>query len=406
MLQWIITNSENFKTMEKLDDILYFLEDTREIYKGDKVYNQSVIFITDLPKFAIKNKIYINTLTMEAKIWTGTDWKTLIPTIKTILQDGVQSNGLVTGNAIKSYVSRKFEDFEKNFNAPSRDDITSIDSLNTDNIVLSKDIHVNHSIGNYNPGDVIPSGTTLTEILLNHLVKREELKYIRPVLTIRPDSQMLECGEILSSLITANFEKNDAGELSKYYLDKILNGSITTVVTNSKIVEYQEEPYSISDTDDLKYRATVEFKEGPIKKDNLGNPSPKNHILSGKITSELTITGKRKLFFGTVVEKIEEENINSDIIRGLRSILNPQNGVQFNLPIKKGDKQIIIAYPDSLKGLSSVHSNVLGQNVIDAFKLIRVKVEGANKFKPILYKVYVYSPTIPYQNDDEYIITI
>lgn len=399
MIQLTVTTSSAFESLKKDEETLYFLEDTREIYKGNILYSNSIIFVTDLPKLALKNKIYINSITLECSFWDGMKWKKLFPKVSTVLQDGVKSDGLVTGNAVKNYITQRLQTFEKTLGSGHKEHLT------TDDITLSKDIHVNVNSGSYKIGDIITGGTSLTEIVQKLFTIREPAVYIKPTLTIRPDSNIYEVGSIISNLITAEFEKNDAGELTKYSLDKILNDKITTLVTNSSISDYKEKPYIVTDTDNLRYIATVEYKNGAIKKDNYGEEYLKNRILAGKLTSELTIIGKRKAFFGSLNLDHDTE-ITSDIIRTLDSYLDPQQGTKFNINIKEGHNKVIFAYPSTLGDCTNVFSKVLNLKVKDAFKLQTLNVEGANKYKPILYNVYIYTADINYINNDVYTVTI
>ena len=59
----------------------------------------------------------------------------------------------------------------------------------------------------------------------------------------------------------------------------------------------------------------------------------------------------------------------------------------------EGNTQIIIAFPKTWGSLSEVKdNNALGAVITDKFKLTdNVKVEGANGFAAIDYKVYVYT---------------
>lgn len=80
MLTWHMITSDEYKNCIPIDGHLYFLTDTKEIYCGTESYTESVIFYSILPTNPILNKLYINSNTMECKIWRGEmlGWKDLM----------------------------------------------------------------------------------------------------------------------------------------------------------------------------------------------------------------------------------------------------------------------------------------------------------------------------------------
>ena len=104
MIQWHIVDSATFKAGTKIDGDLYFLTDTKEIYRGEASYSDSVILYTTLPVEGIaKNRLYIDANTLEGKIHNGTEWKQVIkPLSDTVAADGVNP---VSGKAVASYVA-------------------------------------------------------------------------------------------------------------------------------------------------------------------------------------------------------------------------------------------------------------------------------------------------------------
>ena len=88
------------------DERLCFLSDTKEIYRGTKMFNESVEVYSTLPTTGIAmGKIYIDSTTLEGKIWNGSDWVTVIKPV----QDGIgainpDNLNPVTGNAVYQYM--------------------------------------------------------------------------------------------------------------------------------------------------------------------------------------------------------------------------------------------------------------------------------------------------------------
>lgn len=67
---YAMTQSQFDGTSPKDSNTLYFLTDTGKIYKGDVALTDSVIVTNSIPEVsaAVKNKLYINSTTLEAKI--------------------------------------------------------------------------------------------------------------------------------------------------------------------------------------------------------------------------------------------------------------------------------------------------------------------------------------------------
>ena len=105
MLNWYYVTKAQYKaaTTHSADN-LYFLSDTKEIYRGDDLFTQSVIMYTgDLPTTPAVGQLYINETTLEGKTYTGTAWKTVIKAVSdTVTADGTNP---VSGKAVVAYVT-------------------------------------------------------------------------------------------------------------------------------------------------------------------------------------------------------------------------------------------------------------------------------------------------------------
>lgn len=106
LMNWHIVTSAEYAAGVKKDIDLYFLSDTHEIYRGEVPFTESVEFYTELPTSGIaKNRLYINSTTLEGKTYDGTQWKTVINAVAdTVAADGVTP---VSGKAVAAYVSAK-----------------------------------------------------------------------------------------------------------------------------------------------------------------------------------------------------------------------------------------------------------------------------------------------------------
>ena len=86
---------------------LYFITDTHEIFKGETNYTDSVIVVTAFPSSDIlQGKLYVNSSTLECKIYVGSSWVTINPGYVTTIDGSGTANDakLATIAAIKTYV--------------------------------------------------------------------------------------------------------------------------------------------------------------------------------------------------------------------------------------------------------------------------------------------------------------
>ena len=104
MMNWHIVTSADFAAGVKHDENLYFLSDTHEIYRGEVPFTESIILYTELPATGIAvNRLYVNSTTLEGKVYDGTSWKTVIkPITDTVTAEGTDP---VSGKAVAAYVA-------------------------------------------------------------------------------------------------------------------------------------------------------------------------------------------------------------------------------------------------------------------------------------------------------------
>jgi len=386
IIQWFnVTHSEYELIQIKNPNALYYINDTKEIYKGNECYTQNATFVNELPTIAGKNKIYILP-NLSVNIWNGTEWKQLIPDISNIMDESTV--GLVTAEAIREYIK------------------TGI-GTGADNLLTTVPINViGQNIGVYKDGDIIPSGTPIQTIIANQMAKIIPPIYKMPTLSIIPGGiQTLESGSAISPTINSSFIKNDAGDITKYSLSRIDSLGTTKVVDALAIQSYSQTSIVVPDGENLKFTSSVDYNQGAIKQDNLGNDYPIGQINAGTLSSTLKYVGKRKAFYGSLISTIS--TIDSDNIRALpQNILDPVNGTKLTINISLGTSMIIFAYPSTLRDITSVISSALNLDVKNTFTKQLIQVSGVNSYEPIEYKVYIYTPSIPFASSDTYTVTI
>ena len=103
MMSWHIVTSAEYASGVKVDGDLYYLSDTHEIYRGTESYSQSITMYADLPVSGALNRLYIDSTTLEGKVWNGSTWTTVLkPLASTVSSDGQNP---VSGAAVTQYVA-------------------------------------------------------------------------------------------------------------------------------------------------------------------------------------------------------------------------------------------------------------------------------------------------------------
>lgn len=129
MMSWHIVTSAEYAAGLKVEDDLYFLSDTHEIYRGSESFTQSITLYTELPTTGALNRLYINSTTLEGKIWNGASWVDILkPIASTISPDG---NSPVSGAAVAQYVSTQMANAIANVNVVKNVEYDSDEKLIT-----------------------------------------------------------------------------------------------------------------------------------------------------------------------------------------------------------------------------------------------------------------------------------
>lgn len=147
---------------------------------------------------------------------------------------------------------------------------------------------------------------------------------------------------------------------------------------------------NVTVVDDMNYKitATASYEDGTIPLTNTGNEYKDGQIKAGtKTASAGAITGYRNSFYGTMAEKT---NVDSDAIRKLtKSGKALVNGSTFTVSIPVGAMRVVIAYPATLRDITSIKDvNGLNAEISSGFTKSTIAVEGANEYTAIDYKVY------------------
>lgn len=146
---------------------------------------------------------------------------------------------------------------------------------------------------------------------------------------------------------------------------------------------------TVGDSTSYSITAKATHGEGTIPLTNTKNEYPAGKISSGeKSATSSKVTGFRKTFYGTTTDKA---SLTSDTIRGLsgKSSSALSNGSTFTVTIPVGAMRVVIAYPATLRDVSSIKDvNGLNAEIASGFTKSTLAVEGVDGYTAINYKIY------------------
>lgn len=240
--------------------------------------------------------------------------------------------------------------------------------------------------GSYATGDEIPAGTSLYDVISNMLRRREPLVVEKPSLgNLEP--LVLEAGSITQPFLFP-YVQNDGGELLGWTMN--LNGNGVISGGYGEPVQWDPQGLQLVDGKNVMY-ITIEYAQGPVPKDNLGDEYPDRRIPAGSVTLQKVMTGYRNIFLKVSGSAIEDDPRTWDSI--------PCNGLErFEVGIPEGSMEVRIAVPQSFGGVD-IRSRNNGFLVQRGFDILQEDIQGANGYQEAAYDVYVFSSLVPMQEE-------
>ena len=252
-------------------------------------------------------------------------------------------------------------------------------------------------LGALKNGETIDAGISIDDLLKLITQKAIPATYNKPTVTISrtggSTAGTFEAGTSISVNLKSDFTKNDAGDITDHKIYK--NSDVIHEGGASASTTFNVEAFTLGD-ETVNFKSEASYADGPIKNNNLDQPSPDGQIKAGKINSNnLSFTGQRNLFYGTGVGELPE--LNSATVRALTGKkLNPTQGYSWNINIAIGQQYIIFAYPNTLRDVNQVmYVETNDTGMASNFTKTEVEVEGANVFTAKTYKVYSYRMAAP-----------
>ena len=275
--------------------------------------------------------------------------------------------------------------------------------------VLEADITVqqgvNGTVGGVKTGDLLPKGMTLQKVLEKILIKQIAYTYTKPTLTFTISTTEAEVGTQLTGIgakAKFNDTKGDAGDVTS--LEFLFNGvQVQTATSMAKNVDVPcNEPYDVYTEGNQVMTAKVSYAAGPIKNDNLGDPSPAGQVQAGTLTQTKNLYGYRKTFVSSGATGTTPTT--SGEVRAFSRSMRSDTNKSFNINVNVGDKFFCIATPHTLKSVIAVNQS--NAEIMGNFIKTTVNVEGANGFTAKEYNVYTYVPNAAFGNTDILKITL
>lgn len=162
------------------------------------------------------------------------------------------------------------------------------------------------SLGALNNGDKIPASIDMDGLLNLITQKAIAPTYTQPTVTLAKSGSgtaagSYEAGTSITPILTATFNKNDAGDLTEI---KVMKGSEQVGTNATSPYTYTGSAFVLGD-ETVTYTAQATYGDGPVKNNNLNQPDATGQIKAGtKTSSGVSFVGQRNLFYGTGVGEL------------------------------------------------------------------------------------------------------
>lgn len=287
----------------------------------------------------------------------------------------------------------------------------SIDELDAEKVFFSEDLTTTKEIGNItliNGQATIPAkGKNLREVWNTIFIEEKNPSTTDPSVTLTfSQAKPYEVGTKITPSYSATF---DEGSYS-YGPDtgvKVNSWEVTDTKGNTKNTASGSFP-ELQITDGISYKITAEAKhtEGAVPVTNIGNEYADGKIAEGsKSATSGALTGYRNTFYGTIDNK---NAVTSNVIRGLtKSGKALSNGSSFTVTVPVGALRVIIAYPSTLRDVTSIKDvNASNAEISSGFKMQTIDVNGANSYTAKSYKVYTMDFAFANDKANKFTVTI
>lgn len=290
-------------------------------------------------------------------------------------------------------------------------------AVSTKDVAIAEDIVVTTDVGNFKKGQTISVAQTadLQTFLLNMLSQDSNPVATQPTASITlTGSGNVEVGTTYTPVFTAslnpgkyvaNGKTQESGVTATTYAFK---DSKNNEITAQAEASGQFDAFDVADGDNYTVTATIAHTAGAIPKTFLGKDYADAQIQAGnKSATSAAVRAYRKTFYGALTSKAGE--INSGLVRGLANSTTSAStaGTKLTVTVPAGTLRIVIAYPGTLRDVSSITSaEEFGSEIKDSFTQNVISVDGAKVGTGMNYKVYVKDLASAQGSATTYTVTI
>ncbi len=459
---FINCTSLEFKNLASKDqNAVYWLSDTKQIYKGEDLYSNDVIVTNEAPTFetAEEGKIYavkqadgsiklymkgetsivsaggeVSSQDVSSAIETALEgYKTAIvdvsstrsednsSTVITFKGADGSSKDVTVADLFLTSASYNTDTHELELTVQGQTDPVKVDlselvpqAVNASQVAMARNITATVAVGNIHKGDKVDISDVQTVQDMFEKILSQDLN---PT-TVQPSVSISLSGagakEVGTQFTPAYVTTFNAGSYSDTAEGAQLTGVTATgyeVVDTNNVTKTDKngsfDTFTVLDDTNYSVSATVTYGDGAIPKTFLGKEYAAGQIKAGtKTAKSSSVTGYRNGFFGGLTSK--DQNVDSALIRSLSAKSNKKvaKGQIYNVVIAKGSVRDIIAFDASIGTLKEVTSKVQGGYPITGnFVLQTVEVLDASGNNGKTYNVYVYDH-VALSSEDTYTITI
>ena len=288
-------------------------------------------------------------------------------------------------------------------------------NYDAENVYFSQDLTVTSTLGRFTPdstGSVtIPiSNKNVYQALQTIGAEEKDPTITQPSVSVAsPECKSYEVGTKVSPTYTVTLNAGSyqygpaTGVTATSYAVTDTKGGSKTTATGTfdeLTVADGNNNYTIS--------ATVQHTAGATPLTNLKTPKPDLAIKAGsKSGNKSTITGYRNSFYGTYTSKGDNGTTSATIRTLTKSNRALSNGNTFTVDIPVGALRVVIAYPATLREVTSIKDvNGLNAEIKSGFTASTVSVEGANNYTAKDYRVYTLDYANANDKANKYTVTI
>lgn len=460
---FISCTQAEYKALKSKDpSVVYWLSDAKQIYKGEDLYSNDVIFADAAPSFAEAEdgKLYV-VKTEDGKIQLitkGTD--AMVPAggevSKTDVENAIEDALKEYKGALVSVASKRAEDNSGTVitftdhtgkeipitiadlflsaaeydtdthhlkltvtgtDTPVEVDLNELvpQAVDTSQVAMAKNITATVDVGNIKKGQVIDIANTKTvQDLLESMLSQDS----NPTVT-QPSATIV---------LTGAGAKEVGSKFTPAYTVTFNPGKYSDTAEGAQATDVKATAYAVTDTnsnesatasgafaeltvaDDTNYSVSVVVThgEGATPKTFLGKDYVAGKIAAGtKSAKSAAVTGYRQGFYGALTAK--DAAVDSALVRGLSGKTNKKvaKGQKYTVQVPAGTLRVVVAYDASIGAVASITSaEQFNSEIKDSFTLQTVQVNDASSANPKTYNVYVKDMAGAQANGTTYTVTI